>query len=279
MTRETRIGLLVGLGFIIMFGLVLSELAGTSATAPAPETVVEDTSRYTWTPLIEEVLPLADQGEQLAEATDGSAETGQAHISLAAQRPGSEEILQSAMAQPADSTKQVAQEPPARQTVPARIYKVQPNDSLIKIARKVYGRDHGRQYRRIFEANRDKLQDARMVIVGQELVIPPLASASTVTAPAEQPSGASAQRRAPQRHYREMDIAQLRDHFGVAARPRSGRRIYVVQRGDNLTKIARKVLNDDSPRAVLEIYNANKDKLPSPDQLPIGAKLNIPAAS
>ena len=38
MTRETRIGLLVGLMFIILFGLVLSELTGNASgpARPAP---------------------------------------------------------------------------------------------------------------------------------------------------------------------------------------------------------------------------------------------------
>jgi LysM repeat protein len=51
-----------------------------------------------------------------------------------------------------------------------RTYKVQPGDSLSKIAKEFYG--NATDYNKIFEANRDKLSDPNKVQVGQELVIP-----------------------------------------------------------------------------------------------------------
>jgi LysM repeat protein len=51
-----------------------------------------------------------------------------------------------------------------------RTYKVQPGDTLSKIAKEFYG--NANQYNRIFEANRDKLDDPDRIQVGQELVIP-----------------------------------------------------------------------------------------------------------
>ena len=53
-------------------------------------------------------------------------------------------------------------------------YTVQAGDTLSKIAKEFYGDSD--QYRRIFEANRDKLDDADNVRVGQELTIPPAIS-------------------------------------------------------------------------------------------------------
>jgi LysM repeat protein len=52
----------------------------------------------------------------------------------------------------------------------SRTYKVQPGDSLSKIAKEFYG--NATEYNKIFEANRDKLSDPNKVQVGQELVIP-----------------------------------------------------------------------------------------------------------
>ena len=49
-------------------------------------------------------------------------------------------------------------------------YKVQPGDTLSKIAKQFYGQ--AADYNRIFEANRDKLQDPDKIQVGQELKIP-----------------------------------------------------------------------------------------------------------
>ena len=53
-------------------------------------------------------------------------------------------------------------------------YTVQPGDTLSKIAKDYYGDDS--QYRRIYEANRDKLDDPDSIQVGQELKIPPATS-------------------------------------------------------------------------------------------------------
>lgn len=52
----------------------------------------------------------------------------------------------------------------------SRTYKVQPGDSLSKIAEQFYG--HANEYNRIFEANRDKLSDPNKIQPGQELTIP-----------------------------------------------------------------------------------------------------------
>jgi nucleoid-associated protein YgaU len=51
-----------------------------------------------------------------------------------------------------------------------RTYKVQPGDTLSKIAKQFYG--NANDYNRIFQANQDKLQNPDLIKVGQELVIP-----------------------------------------------------------------------------------------------------------
>ena len=57
---------------------------------------------------------------------------------------------------------------------PGVTHTVQPGDTLAKIARDYYGDDG--QYMRIYEANRDKLDDPDNISVGQELRIPPATS-------------------------------------------------------------------------------------------------------
>jgi LysM repeat protein len=49
-------------------------------------------------------------------------------------------------------------------------YTVKPGDSLSKIAQQFYGK--ASEYNKIFEANRDKLNDPNKIQPGQELVIP-----------------------------------------------------------------------------------------------------------
>lgn len=52
----------------------------------------------------------------------------------------------------------------------AQKYTVQSGDSLSKIAKQFYG--DANQYMKIFEANKDQLDDPNKIEVGQELVIP-----------------------------------------------------------------------------------------------------------
>ena len=63
-----------------------------------------------------------------------------------------------------------AQAAPAGGSSGGRTYTVQPGDTLSKIAKQFYG--DANQYNRIFEANRDKLQNPDKIQVGQELAIP-----------------------------------------------------------------------------------------------------------
>jgi nucleoid-associated protein YgaU len=66
-------------------------------------------------------------------------------------------------------------EPPAAAAVPAgaggaRSYTVVRGDTLWKIAEEAYG--SGAQYTKIFEANRDQLDDPDRIFPGQKLIIP-----------------------------------------------------------------------------------------------------------
>ena len=59
---------------------------------------------------------------------------------------------------------------PAAAAPQGQTYKVQPGDTLSKIAKHYYG--DANAYMRIFEANKDKLKDPNKIQVGQELLIP-----------------------------------------------------------------------------------------------------------
>lgn len=64
---------------------------------------------------------------------------------------------------------------PVEKTTPSpqpkqEIYTVQKGDSLSKIAKKYYGDMN--QWKKIFEANTDKIKDPDKVQIGQSLVIP-----------------------------------------------------------------------------------------------------------
>jgi LysM repeat protein len=58
----------------------------------------------------------------------------------------------------------------ANASASGRTYKVQPGDTLSKIAKEFYGNPN--DYNRIFAANRDKLESPDKIRAGQDLVIP-----------------------------------------------------------------------------------------------------------
>jgi nucleoid-associated protein YgaU len=199
MTRETRIGLLVGLLFIVMFGLVLSELTGSSrpaqATAIAPNSGgAEDVQSFLWQPAPPEGRrPAPTAGAEGAAPTAAIVraspdDAGRVEVALARPTETASAIAAAESALPvggshitpavATTSAAAPLRELARAEAPAQTYKVQPNDSLMKIARKVYGPQHELEYKRIYDANRDKLRDERSLSVGTELVIPALPGAA-----------------------------------------------------------------------------------------------------
>ena len=63
-----------------------------------------------------------------------------------------------------------APKPAAPAAPPEQIYTVVAGDSLSKIAKRLYG--DANQWRRIFEANRDQIQNPDLIKPGQKLKIP-----------------------------------------------------------------------------------------------------------
>lgn len=301
MKPETRIGLLVGLMFIILFGLVLSGLTGGTEPTTPPHTEREQTNlTYAWTPVPERPAgdgadardasdPAMSRDERPAgvvEATWTRPRDSRGEVNVAMRRqeviPPMPAVARRRSRQRQEQTDRDAPMPVAAEALTAelpppaapvaRTYTVEPGDSLIRIAKKVYGRDRADEYKRIYDANRDRINDEHTVVVGQTLVIPPL----------DEPAPTA--RRAPRqrtttptrRRVEELDAEQLRRRFARQSTSPRRRRVYTVRRGDNLTKIAREVLQDDSRPAVRKLYEANRDKLSSPDALPVGVKLEIP---
>lgn len=223
MTRESRIGLLVGMVFIFAFGLMLSELTGNE-TEPVTASVTYDGSEVRPSPLRE---PMPEQLRGNPRQTPAQ-QVRRRHE----QRP----------AQPATDAGTRDRQPRALR------HTVQRGETLIGLARRYYGPEEGDMYTRIHEANRDVIPDPSNLPVGREIVIP---------GPADgRPESTGRQEQEP------------------AGEPAYV--TYTVVEGDSLTKIAGKVLGDDSHRAVRKIYEANTDVLASPDRLIVGTEIRIP---
>lgn len=275
MTRETRIALLVGLAFIVLFGLVLGQrslnntsaaTSGTSTTAAsrtgAPDVVVAAMAENP------EDRPALAPGTNSHPPTDVAAAPPApttAPIAGAWTEPPLPEVARAGSPPGTDGPAPPVSPPvpPAGPTVvpppstPAgSSYTVQPGDTLIRIARKVYGRGHENEYQRILQANRVMIPSPTSLLAGKVLAIPALE-----TAAAE--AGASG-RTATTRPTAERGV----DPFS--------NKTYVVQKGDILGDIAKKTLGSSSPAAVKKLVEANKDRINNPDRLRVGTTLKIP---
>lgn len=160
---------------------------------------------------------------------------------------------------------------PTRQpatTRPAKIYVVEEGDVLATVAKKAYGPEEGNRLvniDRIFKANRDTLETPDKIVVGQKLIIPPLPQAEKADA---QLSNALFEK---VEKIGKRNVAEVKD-----SSPKSSGRLYVVQDGDSLWKIASSQL--DSGARWEEIIKLNADQLKSEDAtLTIGMKLKLPA--
>ncbi len=141
------------------------------------------------------------------------------------------------------ATERVIPITPTRSTVTARTIKVESGDTLSGLASKYLG-SAGR-WRELLDANKDVLDAPEDLRAGMKLRLPGVGGQAD--------AGATSS--------------------GQAVRS-SATKTYTVRPGDTLTKIAERTLGDGDQWR--RIYDANRDKLDSPDRLIVGQKLTIP---
>jgi len=283
MTRETKIGLLVGMGFIILFGIILSE-AGSRRRAmiapqyaatgsigdPAPRTELAVLAQDSFT-LIAEAdqapeetadqtalarRPLPDTSAPRRSAASSSARPAPTPALEDSPPPGSETV---AVLEPAPQTKQAKPTPnepiipPAQPASTMAVYVVKKNDNLTKIARHVLGAASPEAIQAIYEANREDLKNINHLCVGQQLRIPKSLDAAAQPRPApSKPAG-----------------------NGLAKRSESAYTWYQVRQKDTWSSIARSQLGDRARWR--ELYELNRGKFPNPNRIRPGVRVKLPA--
>lgn len=123
---------------------------------------------------------------------------------------------------------------------------VQPGDTLSELASKHLGT--ATRWEELLEANKDQIDGPQGLRVGMKLKLP----------------GGSPQ----------TQVSNTTNNTTTARASNSGK-TYTVRPGDNLTQIAERTLRDGDKWKL--IYEANRDKLKSPDRLVVGQELKIPA--
>jgi Tfp pilus assembly protein FimV len=289
MTRETKIGLLVGLAFIIVVGILLSDhfhgamelppaaldRAGPnvlqavntlgSGQAPPPTVALPDeVSPRMPMPTPHDLEPkpmpvvLSDGNSGGAPVTPGSVDPAldnaarQRGEELVPVNPDGSPITPSPLPGPVAQT-------PANPVESGRQYTAQPGDSVSKMAARLMGANTKANRAAIIAANASLQQDADRVIAGETYVIP---TASSVAA-GKPAAPAAVMPTAP---------TVSTDNSGGES---DGGAVYTVQPGDNLWRIAISQVGDSG--AVAAIQELNRDTLGGGTTLKPGMKLRLPA--
>jgi nucleoid-associated protein YgaU len=254
MTRETKIGLLVGLGFIILFGIILSEAGSRRRAIVAPQYGPLADSQTDYAQPAPSVMPgpFEPDGDLAAPEPVLAVAEPVAAPSAARQEPAATDGSDRA----SPSAEPAADNTPSPEFV---AYVVRKNDNLTKIAKHMLRTDSREAVEAIYAANRDRLVSRDRLRVGQELKIP-MSPKRAELSPAPGFAGAMV--------HAEQSVA-------LTARAEPKYRWYQVRRGDTWSSIARRELGDE--RRWPELYELNRKAFPNPHRLRPGVRVKLPA--
>lgn len=260
MTKETRIGLLVGMGMIIFVCILVSDMM--SADEPdAPADLSGDGAADAANPRNNEPIG------QLAELQRPGPDTDDAQGSDRPRRLGGHSLSQTGEFQPSI----FLNSPDAHRAEQARdaardgftFHHVQPGESPWSIAEKHYG--DGNYYQLIYEHNRDKMPSADTVRKGVTLRIPK--RNDVASPPPHREPTSTAERRDP---------APSEPAPSAESAPDTVRTVeHTVAEGETMLEIAQRYYG--TVRALPKLMALNEDRIEDPDRVRVGQKIRVPA--
>jgi LysM repeat protein len=290
MTRETKIGLLVGLAFILVIGILLTDQhraaldpapadlgrAGSSVGRSVPNVGGPGNPRITvvQTDHPRPVAPVPSQGElsRHLPVTPGTGQhdgggsvtppVGPGHTDTPDALAGLRDVARSHGEDivPAEGSDTATHHTPVALT---KSYTAQSGDTVSRMAARFLGGNTRANRQAIIDANPDLKANPDNVVLGQSYVIPVRggsASAGQAQAPV-----------APGTTPRTIETPPATNTPAVATANYS----YTVKEGDNLWSIARDEVGDSG--AVAAIKELNKGLLKGGDTIVAGMKLRLPA--
>lgn len=268
MTADAKVGLLLGLIFIVVIAFLINGLPGFLKSAqadepfdtqiviaPSAELVIDNRVVATAQEMSNDIpLRQTTPPQQILVLGDGAAaeRTAEPIPSVAVHVPNAAPDPQ----------------PAVQQTTPTQRYHVvQPGEMLPVIARKYYGQEEGNRravVQKLYEANKRVLESPDKIRVDDKLIIPPLeellnGSQQTVTVASNQDKSNSL-------------LNRFSNFFEPAASDK-GDRYYVVQQGESLWSIAQKTLGDGKRYKEIMAINSS---IKNSDDVKAGMNLKIP---
>ncbi|HUB27540.1 MAG TPA: LysM peptidoglycan-binding domain-containing protein [Tepidisphaeraceae bacterium] len=264
MTKETKIGLLVGLAFLIVIGILLSDhFHGMEEPPPATlngaganvrQAVIAPGANQPMPPAIvmpdQTAPPAVVQTTRDIEPQPSPVIVGNLPTQSQSTLPASDPLQQAARQQGQELV--MADNTPQSAAAASRgMYKAVAGDSVSRMAAKLLGANTYKNRQAIIDANPSLQDDPDMVVVGRSYVIP----GSTRLSPAAAVSNGTSP---------------------TLAAASGGPWVYKVKEGDTLWGIATGQLNNAS--AIEAIKELNSDILHGGSTIQPGMKLRLPSA-
>lgn len=281
MTADAKVGLLLGLFFVVLIAFLINGFPSFLQSASAedvvkttvlvapngPDLVIDHRVTETAQRLAPGLPLRATEPPQDVFVLDSGSQTPPVSAAVV----DTPAVSSPAPAVIAEQVQRVVQpvlpQQPTRAAAAVREHIVESGETLASIAQKYYGPEEGNRravIQKLYEANTGVLSSPDRVLVGSTLVIPPLKN--------ETGSAVSPTENLLQRFSNVLERSAPQPRTPRAAAPRTAE--YVVQPGDSLWKIAEKTLGDGSRFETL--VELNKDRLKSPDDVVAGTKLIVP---
>ncbi len=251
MTKETKIGLLVGLAFIILFAIILSEKGTPQRSAALPTFTVADGSKSTTPPLTGSDQPLSGAGR----------------LPITSQLPP---IIQPKPQNVAPPSPVIMTEEPVAQAAPKQ------EETISSLPESVVGFLNSMPIKGEPITSTEQPKTERVATSNPPAItIPPMVASS---AKPESTKSKPANKIASPTATNEISstLTASREPAKPAEKPLVIKTVHTVQPGESLGKIAAKYYGRSTPARVEALYKANQDRLKDTHQVKVQQKLDIP---
>ena len=269
MTADAKVGLLLGLVFIVIIAFLINGLpkvleGGTMETLNSPVIQGPDDDSLVLPSEVQRVLEPALPPIQQEVARRQTEPPATERVIIDIDPPSTHEQATADSSQPHESPTASAQRIP-------KTYTVRSGQNLSSIAKEIFGEVIGNKWatvERFCEHNRDRMDSIDDVKAGQVLAVP---SIDEVFTPAAPEVAAPASNPAPGLFERLLGATRNATQETPAKTPQ---RTYRVQQDDSLWRIAETHLGNGN--RYHEILQLNKD-IQNPHHLPAGKEIRLPA--